>query len=311
MAEENSTDRPLSKREISMRSRKTFNERVEKGLCGFCGETAEPNRKRCRSCADKQNAIMRLRRGKDRERFNAWSRESSKKRRQQHIEQGLCIFCNEKAIEGDQRCARHIQKGRKASRSYAKTHCNCGAVRVGKSSRCETCQKTRNDSYQQMVEDRRQKGLCVLCGEAEAPTGYATCEKCREGAAARTKERRESRLKAGLCYKCGVNPHLGTNSTCQPCKLKMHSVYLFKNARQALALQEMFDRQGGRCAYSGLPIEIGKNAELDHIIPESEGGKTELANLQWVHCMVNQMKYNFMEAVFLDTVRAIYLHRLA
>lgn len=93
--------------------------------------------------------------------------------------------------------------------------------------------------------------------------------------------------------------------------MKHYSGELFGKVRHAQELQDLWERQGGKCAYSGLPLTLGLDAEIDHIIPESGGGPTEIGNLQWVHTMVNQMKFCYPERDFLAMVEMIYCYRCA
>jgi 5-methylcytosine-specific restriction endonuclease McrA len=118
-------------------------------------------------------------------------------------------------------------------------------------------------------------------------------------------------LAAGLCVLCGKLPHTAGSKACQGCYLKQMSGWVFKNQRHAAELQDLWEKCGGRCAYTGLPLTLGVDAELDHIVPESRGGTHDVSNLQWIHFMVNQMKFDYPEADFLAMVAAIYRHRVA
>ena len=46
------------------------------------------------------------------------------------------------------------------------------------------------------------------------------------------------------------------------------------------------------CHICGGLIESRKDAELDHVIPLSKGGKTSLDNLKWAHKLCNRMKHD-------------------
>jgi hypothetical protein len=62
---------------------------------------------------------------------------------------------------------------------------------------------------------------------------------------------------------------------------------------------ELYEKQQGKCALSGLPILFGKNstASLDRI--DSSIGYTN-NNVQWTHKNVNKMKGNFVLNNFID-----------
>ena len=74
-------------------------------------------------------------------------------------------------------------------------------------------------------------------------------------------------------------------------------------------LQELWDRQGGRCAISGLPIEHinkkvyqGQTASLDRI--DSSKGYTE-DNVQWVHKTINFMKLEMTTKEFVSMCKIV------
>lgn len=54
-------------------------------------------------------------------------------------------------------------------------------------------------------------------------------------------------------------------------------------------LRRLWEKQGGRCALTGVPISV-EEAHLDHIRPTSKGGKHTIKNLRWTHPMANRAK---------------------
>ena len=54
-------------------------------------------------------------------------------------------------------------------------------------------------------------------------------------------------------------------------------------------LKALVDKQGRACAMTGVTLTPDV-AELDHIIPVSQGGDHSIGNLQVVHKVVNRMK---------------------
>lgn len=69
-------------------------------------------------------------------------------------------------------------------------------------------------------------------------------------------------------------------------------------------LQTLWEQQNGICAISGLKIEFGKNrtASLDR--KDSKHGYV-IGNVQWIHSMVNLMKYNYPQDKFIAMCKTI------
>ncbi len=72
---------------------------------------------------------------------------------------------------------------------------------------------------------------------------------------------------------------------------------------------ELFQKQDGRCALSGVPIKLGRwseiTASLDRI--DSQTGYT-LDNIQWVHSTVNRLKMDLPEEELLGWCQRIVAH---
>lgn len=78
-------------------------------------------------------------------------------------------------------------------------------------------------------------------------------------------------------------------------------------------LQEQYEKQGGRCALTGLPIRIGslktgREASVDRI--DNARGYTK-DNIQWVHKDVNLMKNKFNEDYFYGMCKLVVNNREA
>lgn len=63
----------------------------------------------------------------------------------------------------------------------------------------------------------------------------------------------------------------------------------------------------GKCALSGVTIQLGKDASLDRI--NSKIGY-EVGNVQWVHKTINLMKNQLDESVFIEWTRKVANHKL-
>lgn len=74
-------------------------------------------------------------------------------------------------------------------------------------------------------------------------------------------------------------------------------------------LLEKLNQQGNACAISGLPISES-DADIDHIIPVSRGGSSEIENLQWVSRKINRMKGSMTSEEFVDMCLMVAKHTL-
>lgn len=61
-------------------------------------------------------------------------------------------------------------------------------------------------------------------------------------------------------------------------------------------IEELYERQGGRCAICARDLEYGTH-EVDHIIPHSYGGGNERSNLQLACQGCNRAKRNSVDPV--------------
>lgn len=101
---------------------------------------------------------------------------------------------------------------------------------------------------------------------------------------------RLERKSVGLCTSCGLYDAINKADTCEICTLKRFSVRHFRTQTHWAALAEKLLQQDQKCAVTGVPISLGDNASLDHIVPRSKSGENTLENTQWVHIWVNIMK---------------------
>lgn len=75
---------------------------------------------------------------------------------------------------------------------------------------------------------------------------------------------------------------------------------------------DLFKKQGGKCAVSGIDIEIGgtpwkgQTGSLDRIDPTK--GYIE-GNVQWVHKLVNELKWDLQPKEFFTIIKQIYEYK--
>jgi hypothetical protein len=167
-----------------------------------------------------------------------------KKLRATRLAQGLCYCCGVNPAPAGQGCitCRQEKVGRKDARTgaarrrlrskediealhilrlerIAAGYChNCSLRRPeeGKTN-CTPCRQRRAARAAQLTKARRDRNLCVRCGETESPAGKY-CASCRKADNIKNQVRRLERIAAGLCYRCGSDG--ADASLCARCRSK-------------------------------------------------------------------------------------------
>lgn len=196
--------------------------------------------------------------------------------------------------------------------------------------------KKELDQYQRDLRiERRRKGLCVSCGHEKPCIACAarrkkyragreekkTCQ-CGQPRAPRRKsclacleDKRNAwtsdqqvRLDGKLCWSCGetgthqpVRNNARGRWRCDQCFFEQLALnWMQGSKRKARLLRDLWNRQGGKCVYTG-EVLTATTASLDHIDPRN-GERTrevDTSNLQFVTTTVNHMKHNLGHAEFL------------
>lgn len=154
-------------------------------------------------------------------------------------------------------------------------------------------------------DEHRLQGLCVQC-PAIAVTGKTRCLRCLERRASIRKSRRETAKAEGFCYQCHTSLTLPDNLLCEDCYFERISYDRLGSLKHWQIIKQRFYEQEGRCALSGIGLTLGKDAELDHIMPSSRNGSNKPCNVQWVLCVVNRMKDHMLETEFFGLVESLY-----
>jgi len=158
---------------------------------------------------------------------------------------------------------------------------------------------------QKFIAKQREQSLCLECMNTVKP-GCSRCQSCLDRRKVKNAEHRLTASERGMCGNCIYLPRLEGHRLCQKCYLRDVSMHRFKTSTLWRSLLERWELQGGRCAISGVPMTLGKDAELDHIVPTSRGGENILENTQWVLMVCNRMKDNLLEDEFLGLIERIY-----
>ena len=201
-------------------------------------------------------------------------RIAASEKRAYRKQNNLCIECGRPAKIGNVRCTTHLDREKKQTLKY------------------------------------KELGKCLGCGK-DSMNGRTCCSLCMEEKRKKADARRQHRKNNGLCVDCGDQKSV-SGVCCESCYLKRTARRYFKDVSKVAELKSLFDSQNGTCPYSGRKLTLGDDSsELDHCVPQSDGGEQILENLQWVDARVNRMKWNYSEKEFLDLVREIYTHRLS
>ena len=161
----------------------------------------------------------------------------------------------------------------------------CGQRAVRGIIRCAECAAKMGRAQTLLKEDRSRKRVCIQCGDPDVCNNYKM----------QTKRQLGELTKA--CY-------------CQKCYLKKLSMRTFGNSHRWLELLEVFNAQGGTCAYTGDHIVIGESASLDHREPcltskRNRGTNADISNLHWVRWDINFMKRDLSEDEFIANCKAV------
>lgn len=263
------------------RTRRWRESRKKSGLCE-CGKLVVQNKTSCQDCLDKE-----------------------KVRRENRINSGLCATCNNLPENGKKRCQKCLKDcidKRKINKSLGMCgHCGKNKIEKTGYSSCDACLQKRKDLKAELA----QLGICVSCLKNSIKINSTYCENCL----LKFREIRKKRSEDKVCLKCG-DERINDSKFCEICYLKEVSYRHFSTSSNYDKLKHLFNEQNGRCVYSGVQLTLGLNAELDHKIPSSKGGSSDLDNLQWTHKIVNRMKLNFLEDEFLKFVNDIYHFKL-
>lgn len=197
----------------------------------------------------------------------------------------------------------------KYTERVARGECGLCGRPCGEGPVCSECRRKKRERLSRRTSD----GLCRDCGNSVSK-GHARCSSCLK----KRKELDKARVAAGRCCKCEASVVPG-KTYCLSClekkketrRRKLKSAYATKylgDPSRWHELESIWDAQQGLCKYTKLPMVLGKDCQLDHIIPRSKGGKNEISNYQWVLREINLMKFNMSEEEFINLCKAVASH---
>jgi 5-methylcytosine-specific restriction endonuclease McrA len=220
-----------------------------------------------------------------------------------------CRSCSNGAEFGRKFCITCLQKAKDRSaerylKIKSKQICKLCSSEVGNSNGiyCNKCKQSKKIIWY----ERKDRGICVTCNKRLA-TKTLRCDECYNRGVKNVQSKKTERLSAGLCAYCDENRI--TTSLCKKHYLQFTSKNHLGSSKRYNELLEIFDNQNGICPYTGLQIILGVDSSIDHLIPKSRGGTSDLSNLQWVHIQANFMKQDMLESEFIKFICLIYQNR--
>lgn len=123
-------------------------------------------------------------------------------------------------------------------------------------------------------------------------------------------QRRRKKLhEKGLCSSCRKRKAY-IKHTCYRCLLQKLAGRHLADRNRWGELHALYVGQGYACFYTGVPIKVGADATIDHILPASRfpSRVADIGNLCWVSQEVNRMKSDMTMDEFIKRCRDILVN---
>ena len=165
---------------------------------------------------------------KDPETRRTYEHERHRRRAAERRAQALCQKCGKTRPAPDRNlCESCLERARAAERArYLRARAGGAAYGGRKPESRRRMARVRNRKRRR---ERKEAGLCALCGELPPLEGGAVCEICQEERRAAEKKLYEKRRSRGLCGRCGGAVFAGA-SRCGPCAAREKKRRPRKNA---------------------------------------------------------------------------------
>jgi ribosomal protein L40E len=266
-------------------------DRIAAGFCIYCGGPNDNGKLRCVQCSEKTAGVYKLKRGEAKA-------------------NGQCIACFKgPAAPGKSRCETCIEYRKEwltRTRSKRKEEGRCAECDAPNPDGGATCRHCRDKGLvadAARTADCEEEGKCFKCSAKTEP-GNKTCRRCLDMQNGWRKKQNLKHAAEGKCYCCN-EPHLPGLVRCLRHWFGSVAIGRTKNRKTEESLRQLWERQGGRCAVTGVKLTPGVNASLDHVTPTARGGSNEESNLAWASWTINRIKSDFTLDEFVNLCRWI------
>lgn len=101
-------------------------------------------------------------------------------------------------------------------------------------------------------QNRKEKGLCVICGKVPAREGRVACKQCAKKQEDYQRKTREFRRNLGFCSRCGKNKLFGKEKECPECVAMMYESNRKSRERRNVAAMDYYKKDIARLKEQGL-----------------------------------------------------------
>lgn len=135
------------------------------------------------------------------------------------------------------------------------------------------------------------------------------CRDCQDAINKKSKEKRLKRKQNGQCRQCNCK-RMETTSYCLYHYLKRIAASTAHDSSLGPALFQKFLNQHKQCFYSGVELQLGVNASLDHAHCQSrhKHWKSDIDNLVWTTKYINSAKTNMEFDEFLTMCEMVAMN---
>ena len=296
-------------------------------ICVYKKRRGQMKCKRCKNEAIEKKSIC--------EKCSIRQKENFRKYREKKKSNGLCVQCPKNTLENHTLCETCLMRQKEISKNKKKEKKCLDCTEPTNNSYCENCTIIRNERRKKYRKEKKAQKICVDCSNF-AKLGFQKCKDCLN----KVNDKKQKSISENLCVICKKEPpeigklrcvncnlydvnrrlyfkennlclYCGKQKNdhmkyCDLCYLKRTSKSHFGKTSNWPLLKNLFEKQNGKCPYTGEKLILGKNTELDHKVPKSKGGENKIENFQWTLTEINRMKEANYENIFLELVKKIY-----